>query len=508
VDGQRFAILIANSEFPKEPELNPLLFPKNDVKGLKEVLSSDKHGQFVNVLVLENATSYEARVEIERLFKNAHKDELILIYYSGHGKLGQQGQLHLATADTEIALLGTTSIPMEEIKSLIDKSPSNKKVIILDCCNSGAAGKNFKGSCIDDQLHRISEGCGTYIMTASSSIQPAIERQGDEYSVFTKHIINGIKSGEADIDEDGEITMDELYQYVYDNVRSECPQTPKKWEANVEGKLVIAKSDKIPREERRRQIRKMLCKLGMRDILTDKILIEALAVNASVDECSERPKCIDLLNQLADNKIKVGDFIHEWYQLTVKTKTIPKEEVVSSKTTEARKEIKVAVQKTKHQLRKEPMTLSDEEARYKFRLNDKKRPLEYIQNDFRDNGDTITDLETGLMWQKAGSPNKKIYIEALAYIKELNDKKFAGYSSWRMPTVDELKSLLTPKEINDSLSASSIDPIFDRTQSSCWTSDRRTPSGARLVNFNSGSIGWSDLSIDYYVRAVRSFDND
>ena len=71
----------------------------------------------------------------------------------------------------------------------------------------------------------------------------------------------------------------------------------------------------------------------------------------------------------------------------------------------------------------------------------------------------------------------------------------------RHKTVDELKSLLTPKEMNGDLY---IDPIFDKTQRWCWTSDQRIEGGAWLVSFLHGGVTSFDFIEDSYVRAVRS----
>ncbi len=162
--------------------------------------------------------------------------------------------------------------------------------------------------------------------------------------------------------------------------------------------------------------------------------------------------------------------------------------------------------KTKYQLRKEPITVSSKEALKAFNLKQDTdswwRPLEYIQNDFRDNGDgTIIDLATDLMWQKSGSPKDINYGEAKVYIKKLNQEKFAGYRDWRLPTVDELKFLLTSEKQSNGLY---INPIFGKNQSCFWTSDSRASGGVWRVDFSYGVVYWYFLGGKLYVRAVRS----
>jgi hypothetical protein len=161
------------------------------------------------------------------------------------------------------------------------------------------------------------------------------------------------------------------------------------------------------------------------------------------------------------------------------------------------------IRKPKYQLRKEPMTVSEEMFKKFFKLDEKKRPLEYIKNEYRNNNDgIITDYATGLIWEKSGSNDNMSYRQAQAYILGLNQMKFAGHNDWRLPTVDELTSLLEPDEQSKDLY---INPIFDDKQQWCWTSEQRVPDGAWYISFVNGYVSWRNLlSSNLYVRAVRS----
>lgn len=154
----------------------------------------------------------------------------------------------------------------------------------------------------------------------------------------------------------------------------------------------------------------------------------------------------------------------------------------------------------KYDLRSTPMTVSDKEFRKVLRLDENRRPLEYVQNDYQDNGDgTVTDRATGLTWQQSGSEKPLNYKDAKKYVEGLNRDRFAGYTDWRLPTVDELASLLEPEKKGKLY----IDPIFDDNQFWCWTADQRASGGAWDVNFNNGNVNAPNLGLVHYVRAVR-----
>jgi hypothetical protein len=139
-------------------------------------------------------------------------------------------------------------------------------------------------------------------------------------------------------------------------------------------------------------------------------------------------------------------------------------------------------------------------------------------NDFVDNGDgTITDRSTGLIWERSGSSRAKTERRAQKYVKGLNKNAFAGYSDWRLPTIEELASLVEREKIN----GVHIDPLFDSKQKSCWSSDKADDflGGTRsipqiwIVNFAKGTITKAIMKSKVYstftfsefnhVRAVR-----
>lgn len=257
---QRYAILIASSDYPKDPQhLERLRCPNNDVDGLEEILASKAYGAFAKPIVLKDLAHYDVLRQINLTLTQASRDDLVLIYYSGHGKLNRSGRLHLTTADTEVNLLDTTSISVERIRDLINVSHSKKIILILDCCYSGRVRDAFLKSGVDDYLKQVQIDQGIYILTASTGIQVAREKEGDKYSHFTKYIIEGLKEGKADANNDGFVSITDLFRYTEGQMRQETSQIPMRWDLNVQGnELIIARTGDTWREKQHDLIKQRL----------------------------------------------------------------------------------------------------------------------------------------------------------------------------------------------------------------------------------------------------------
>jgi len=159
-------------------------------------------------------------------------------------------------------------------------------------------------------------------------------------------------------------------------------------------------------------------------------------------------------------------------------------------------------------LRGQPMEISNQMqitnmlTKYNFFERSRNTQGSFV-NEFVDNNDgTVTDKATGLMWQKEGSSGALGNRAAISYLEQLNRQRFAGYSDWRMPTIEELASLLERTK-NEGIH---MDAVFDSRQSSCWSadkfeSDRDQLQGVWVVNFNQGQILQGTFLIKHTVKS-------
>ncbi len=124
-------------------------------------------------------------------------------------------------------------------------------------------------------------------------------------------------------------------------------------------------------------------------------------------------------------------------------------------------------------------------------------------------GGVVIDHTTGLIWHQSGSEEEMDWPKAKQWVKDLNNKGYAGYSDWRLPTVEEAISLLEPNINANSLY---IDPAFDAKQTGIWTGDENDSAdyldGAWSVRFSGGYGGgnacWVYDNAINHVRPIRS----
>jgi len=241
VAGRYRALLIGNSSYPAdEHNLQTLKGPVKDIAALNRALSDPDAGLFADtdVTLLPEATSSRAIRALGRFFGSAARDDVLLVYFSGHGKLDHGGRLHLCMQDTDSTDLLSTAVSSTRINEFADASLARNVVIVLDCCYAGA----FRGS----DLGQPVAGPGRYVLTSCRGTQLANDATVENgTSFFTQHLVDGLLRSAVDQDQDGYITFSDLYTYIDRRLREAGKQIPQR-RVDGDGDLPLAKRPARP----------------------------------------------------------------------------------------------------------------------------------------------------------------------------------------------------------------------------------------------------------------------
>jgi serine/threonine-protein kinase len=137
-----------------------------------------------------------------------------------------------------------------------------------------------------------------------------------------------------------------------------------------------------------------------------------------------------------------------------------------------------------------------------FQIDAFHQPRQYLENNFGAVKDgVIVDAMTNLAWQQSGSESVLPWDQANEYIHTLNHRKSGGYENWRLPTINELLSLLTPPPPGE-------DFCFQSSMSSLqkwiWSGDTRSKRAAWYLDVEMGFVASGDVLDGFYVKAVCS----
>ncbi|MGV9559241.1 caspase family protein [Streptomyces sp. NPDC003522] len=248
----KHALIIANDRYDDQG-LKQLRAPAQDAAALAAVLHDPEIGDF-EVEVVHNEPAHLTNRRIQQFFNERRRDDTLLVHFSCHGLKSESGELYFAASDTDPRLLDATAVPAHFVRRCMSRTRAGSTVLFLDCCYGGAFSRGSGAVRATGEVNVLESfrgekppgGRGRAVITASNSMEYAFEGpdlaedSGPRPSVFTHAVVQGLESGDADRNGDGVVTLDELYDYVYDRVREANPhQTPSK-DVEMEGELKLA----------------------------------------------------------------------------------------------------------------------------------------------------------------------------------------------------------------------------------------------------------------------------
>ncbi|MCP3930323.1 MAG: peptidase C14 caspase catalytic subunit p20 [Bacteroidetes bacterium] len=211
-----WAVVIGIAAYNHMPTLN---YTDDDAYRMFAFFKSPEGGALkddqIRILVDEDATKSKITNTMREIYGKAGPNDLILLYFSGHGLKGSFLPIDFDGFNNKLF--------HDEVNSILDESSAKYKLCIADACHSGSLlamkSGNVKNTLMKYYETLAQAQAGTALIMSSKSEETSLESSGLRQGVFSHFLIRGLK-GEADENNNKVVSVQELYQYISENVRS------------------------------------------------------------------------------------------------------------------------------------------------------------------------------------------------------------------------------------------------------------------------------------------------
>jgi hypothetical protein len=174
-------------------------------------------------------------------------EDLLLVYFAGHGVLFGRRDLYLAVSSTDPDE-AWTAIPYTLLADLVRDSVASVKVVILDCCFSGrATAVLLTPMPIGDGVVEQVDIEGAYVMTSSPGTRESFAPHDSTYTVFTGTMLQVLSKAMCSIG--GPLSMADLFERVRQRVKAAGYPEPQQYTTNTAGGLALVCGKNLPGRE-------------------------------------------------------------------------------------------------------------------------------------------------------------------------------------------------------------------------------------------------------------------
>jgi uncharacterized caspase-like protein len=234
---EQYAVIIGVGRY-ESPGIPFLKYSVPDADSMYQVLTTTGGFKKDNVMLLTDRADRKPTLRNIKyalgtwLARAAGKDDTVIVYFAGHGapEVDPRGierdglAKYLIPADADPDDLFSTAFPMDDLQTIFGRIEAERVVVFLDACYSGAAGgrtfasKKTRAGAVDDLfLERLTRSKGRAIMTAARPAEVSIELPELGHGIFTYYLTEGLR-GAGDLNRDGIVSLQELYEYVEQQV--------------------------------------------------------------------------------------------------------------------------------------------------------------------------------------------------------------------------------------------------------------------------------------------------
>ncbi|HEX6588489.1 MAG TPA: caspase family protein [Longimicrobiales bacterium] len=217
---KRWAVVIGIGQYASD-EIPDLQFAAADARAMRDFLTSEAAGPFEeeNILFLSdaNATVDAMRQAMFVFLQQADWDDLVVIYFAGHGAPdpNRPDNLYLLPHDADLDALAATAFPMWDVKTALRRQIAAERVIVIsDACHSGGTQEGLENP-INGTFADLFTPSRRLTLTAAANNELSFEdaRWGGGHGVFTHNLLEGLR-GAADANSDGIVTFAEAADYT------------------------------------------------------------------------------------------------------------------------------------------------------------------------------------------------------------------------------------------------------------------------------------------------------
>ncbi|WP_299484955.1 caspase family protein [Acaryochloris sp. IP29b_bin.137] len=226
----------------------PLPGVQQDIAVMKQVLENPKIAAFDEVQTLLNPNPQLLAESLESFCQDRDIDDLLLVYFSGHGVvLDEQGRFGLTTGvsrtNPQDKVVRSTLVSVDLLQDILNDCKAEQQVVLLDCCYRQTASSVLAHHLDNVNFPQHLGGLGRTIMTSATQARHAFVHKGADLSSYTFYLVEGLRTGAADQNCDGIISIEEWYAYAKRKVKQEIPALdPQVFNIKAAQNLALAQS--------------------------------------------------------------------------------------------------------------------------------------------------------------------------------------------------------------------------------------------------------------------------
>jgi WD40 repeat protein len=267
-----FIVSIGSGKFKQsEYDLNYAAKDAEDVHA--EFSTHENYNKTFSLLIKDEEVVKTSLDTIGKFLNKADYNDVVIIFIAGHGLLSKDFDYYLSTNDINFNNPETNGIPYLELEDLLDNVKSRKKILFMDACHSGEIDKSeakfvqesneivqdvkFRavGSAVNTSPMGLSSSfelskelfadmrtsCGATVISSAGGGEYAMESSKWNNGVFTYALLNGLSSNGTDLNDDGNISVNELQTYIQKEVYqlTNGKQKPTNRLENIETDFII-----------------------------------------------------------------------------------------------------------------------------------------------------------------------------------------------------------------------------------------------------------------------------